>query len=218
MRLQLEGRKGSRWARADEGVVAVLGADERLDDRWWFGLREKEFSDRDALGVILLCGSGEEVVDLGLAGSRVRELLPQLSLEPRRGERKLNIFRRGGRYELQVPGGRPVDVTAARGDLSWLGAPSQSGRDRTAGADGSPGAQPKDEPVAAFFARVRKGLLEPLDPTGLADGDIVLVTVAKAPTMPTSAALRRIVARGGPRSLPADFAEQHDRYARALQR
>ncbi len=208
--IELDHRTGSRWARSPAGAVAVLGSADH-GNKWWFGVREDEFLDRNPAGLILLCDAEEGLFHLGLASPRVRELLPQLSREGRRGERKLNLFRRGSRLVVQIPGGREVDVSDARGDLTWLLATASAKRgldEPPAGLDAAPDIVP-----LAFFARVRKGVLEPLDEIDLSDGDVVRVVATRASTVPQSAALRRIVARGGPPSLPRDFAEHHDRYA-----
>lgn len=217
--LELEGRRGSRWARYPRGSVAVLSASEHpRGDRWWFSLNEKEFESRDVRGVILLCGAGEGLTRFGIPAERVREFLPHLSKEGKSGERKLNVVRRGERYVLQMPGGREVDLTLARGDFSWLDPASFPGHPSVRERSEPPGAEPSARSESAFFGRVRKGRIEPLDDTGLKEGDLVLVRAAVTGAVPATAALRRIVARGGPAALPADFAEQHDHYARGAAR
>ena len=57
-----------------------------------------------------------------------------------------------------------------------------------------------------------------IDASGLADGELVLVRASRVASAPASAAIRKIVARGGPRTLPADFADEHDHYAHGGQR
>ena len=52
-----------------------------------------------------------------------------------------------------------------------------------------------------------------LDAQALSDGDVVLVSTRPAPTVPSNATLRRVIAAGGPPSLPPDFADQHDAHA-----
>src|SRR5262249_163880 len=136
--------------------------------------------------------------------------------EQKRGERKINLHRVGSRYVLRVPGRPDLDVTDTRGDLAWLHPGSRFQATVRPGGVAPMSSGPTDriaEQASTFFAKVRKGLLEPLDATGLSDGDIVLVKATVSRRVPGSAALRRIVARGGPPSLPPDFAEQHDRYA-----
>ena len=64
-----------------------------------------------------------------------------------------------------------------------------------------------------FFAVAKNGALHPLDDVTLVSGSIYLVEVREAPSVPANRSLRRILARGGPSDLPADFAEQHDHYA-----
>lgn len=217
--LELEGRASSRWARCPAGVIAVLASRRHARQNWWFGLQEKDFQDRVPLGVILLCDSDDALLDFCIPALRIQELLPDLS---RSGDqREFNLFRRGHRYVLQVPGRGDVDVTAARGDLSWLGtATASSVREQPAEGPASTdtGIEPVTKVGATFFARVRSGALEPLDATGLPEGELVLVRATPARIVPGNVALRRIVARGGPGSLPGDFAEQHDHYARGAAR
>lgn len=214
--LELEGQLSSRWARTPSGPIAVLASDElRGGDWWWFSLHEGEFRERRARGVVLLCESKQDLFDFGVPASRVAQFLPHLSPD-HKGERKLNVFRRSGRYWLQVPGRDDVDLTDARGDLTWL-RPDSAGENAVE-AGTRPEASPRAEAAAGFFARVRNGRLEPLDETGLAEGDLVLVNATVALAVPATAALRRIVARGGPVTLPADFAEQHDYYGRGAAR
>lgn len=223
-----DARASSRWARSLGGSFAILGADEVLPERWWFGLSEERFRETGVLGAILLCRKGEQVIDFGVPSAQLRPLLPHLSLEGTRGERKLNVQKVGSRYLLRVPGRQDLDLdlTEAKGDLSWLVATSGSVALPSTGTPGrlpgtSPDAIGSSEPVAAptslpvaFFAKVRKRVLEPLDDPGLEDGAVVLVTAVRAEYVPASSAMRRIVARGGPASLPGDLAERHDLYAR----
>ncbi len=61
-----------------------------------------------------------------------------------------------------------------------------------------------------FFARANGAVLEPLDPTDLTDGDVVLVRATRVAGAPSNATLRRILASGGVPGLPADFAARHD--------
>lgn len=220
---ELERRKGSRWARTPSGDrCAILASTEASRGaQWWFGLSEKEFHDRAPLAIVLLCLSGDDVTDLVVPADRVKEFLPYLSREHQSGERKLNVFRRGERYVLPVPSRPDVDLTETRGNYAWLrpdsSAPGRLSPDRAA-LQKATVAPAREGAGLAFFARVRKGLLEPLDETGLADGDLVLVRAIVTRAVSANAAIRRIVARGGPGSLPADFAEQHDHYARGAAR
>ncbi len=217
--LELGGRHASRWARHPRGWVAIPSARESpRGDRWWLSLNEKEFESRDARGIILLCRAGEDLIDFGIPAERAREFLPHLSKEGRSGERKLNVVRRGERHVLQIPGGREIDLTPARGDLSWLEPASFPPQPTVRKGSQARGAEPPAGAESTFFARVRRGRLEPLDDIGLPEGDLVLVRATPARVVPATGALRRIVARGGPASLPADFAEQHDHYARGAAR
>jgi hypothetical protein len=220
VRLELEGRRESKWARGAGGALAILSSREHAGPHWWFGLKESEFTRRRALGVVLLCQGGQDILDFPIAASVVEEFLAALRPDSK-GESKLHLFLRHGRYVLPVPGRPDVDLTPMKGDLSWLsrmGSPTvDDERDDDRRPTAPSGSAPR-QPDAAFFARVRKGLLEPLDATGLSDGDVVMVTATVARQVPGSAALRRIVARGGPASLPPDFAEQHDHYAHGAAR
>jgi hypothetical protein len=142
--------------------------------------------------------------------------MPKLGRDSR-GECKLNLVRRAGRYALKLPGEVDVDVTDARGDLSWLipGRIAAAVVPEPVPRDASPDVAVGE---SAFFARVRRGLLEPLDATGLPEGSLVRVRAAVATSVPGIAALRKIVAAGGPADLPSDLAERHDHYAHGAKR
>ncbi len=216
--LTLRGRRGARWADCDAGPVAVLGSrDHGQGGLWWFGLREEEFDDR-SLGIILLCETGSGLVDIGLHAPLVRKILPGLSMESHARERKLHLIRRGDSYLLRLADGVTVDVTGRRGDLSWLGRVPPPDPSLAPAPDSRSGDAPRPRPPVAFFARVRKGRLEPLDVADLAEGELILIRVEKVEHVPSTSSLRRIAARGGPASLPADFAEQHDHYSRGAAR
>jgi hypothetical protein len=211
----LGARRGARWARTPRGTVGILGASD-VGDRWWFGLKEREFNEHRAIGLILLCESQGQVLDFGLSADRVAAILPKLGAD-RRAESKLNLVRRRDRYLLQIPNGDPVDVTDALHDLTWLGgqaaSPSAGGVQTT-----EPAARAEPPQSWSFFAQVQRGALKPLDRIELNDGDIVLVHVAKVTTVPSRSSLRRIVAAGSPAALPADLAAQHDFYAHGARR
>ncbi len=203
-------RRGARWAQTPRGVIGILGASD-VGDRWWFGLKEREFHDYQAIGLILLCESGDDVLDFGLSADRVRTILPRLGSD-RRGERKLNLIRRGERYFLQIPSGEPSDMTGALHDLTWLG-----GQEHVPSGDESRSSDRALSTTASesscFFAQVRRGALKPLDRIRLKDGEVVLVQVTKVMSIPNHPSIRRIVASGSPSTLPVDFASQHDFYA-----
>ncbi len=204
-------RRGGRWATGPGGTIGIMASDTRDGEHWWFGLDAGEFERRGALGVVLLCQANGLLVDFGLPAERIRELLPKLGRDQSRGERKLNLVRRADRYVLQLPGGPEVDVTEARGHLSWLIPKRDSARGSPRQVRERGPEDTADEHI--FFARVRRGVLEPLDPIALTDGSLVRVRVTPVPSVPGIAALRRIVAAGGPRDLPEDLAERHDHYA-----
>lgn len=208
---ELEGR-GARWASGPAGAIGILASGgTQSGGRWWLGVDEIEFRNRRALGLILLCQSRDELLDFGLSRDKVAELLSQLG---RDRERKLNLVHRHDRYVIQVPGHREVDVTQSLGDLSWLdGDRSMSATEPRAVDDKAPHLAGPETGATAFFARVRAGLLEPLDPTGLPEGAVVAVRATVTHSTPQVSALRRILAAGGPDTLPRDLAERHDHYA-----
>jgi hypothetical protein len=175
-------------------------------------LNERDFlGDRDVRGVVLLCEASTEVLDFWFRADEIRDLLPHLSV--RDGERKFNVLRRRERFVLQVPGADDRDITAKRGDTSWLGGPAGSHERRLPlPSDVLPAWQPP------FLARVRRGRLEALDPISLEEGAVVVVRVSPAPSVPRQTALRRLVAAAGAADLPADLAEQHDHYAHGAPR
>jgi hypothetical protein len=176
---------------------------------WWLGLDWPKVERRKVVGAILLCESGDEVLDFGFSGESLKRLAAKLSRDKGRGEIKLELQPRGDGYFLRIPGEDPTDVTPALGDLSWL-LPAGPGRPK------SPVSAPPGEGAAtaqAFFARVRGGMLEPLDAPDFRDGELVIVRAERAPAVPGNATLRRMLAAEGPASLPADFAERHDAYA-----
>lgn len=206
---RLEGR-GARWASGPAGTVAIMASGSRDGEHWWFSLEPDEFERRGALGLILLCGPSEPPLDFPIPRARVLDVLPQLRRDRLRGEVKLNLALQAGRYVIQVPEGRDVDVTSALGDLSWLAGGSHGQGPAPGERVPTPNALRED---AAFYAYVRRGVLEPLDSPGLPDGTLVIVRATVAPSVPGIAALRRIVASGGPTDLPTDLAERHDHYA-----
>ena len=209
-------RVNGRWASGSRGVIGIVSGEERPEgDRWFMGLDERALGEREPLGVILVCETrdGQRVV-LGFGASRWASLVRGMSRDSGRGEVKFALRRRGGRYFLER-----TDVTAALDDFSWLVEPASVGARNPAQAE-SVFAPPSVSPSAEhrFFARVGGGMLEPLDPTGLSEGDVVLVSTTPAPFIPSNATLRRLIAAGGPSSLPPDFAEQHDAHAHGAPR
>ena len=208
-------RTNGRWATGPRGAVFIVSGEERPEgDRWFMGLDDRLLG-QIVLGVFLVCETrnGQRIV-LGFGRPRWDALLSGMSRDGSRGELKFDLRKRGDRYFLAG-----TDVTSAQNDLSWLDeqAPTESG------PPAAPEFAAKTLSVHAdteqvFFARVHGAVLEPLDPTGLSDGDIVLVTTRPAPALPFNATLRRIIAAGGPPSLPPDFADQHDIHAHGAPR
>lgn len=204
-------RTNARWAWGPPGIVGILSAEERPRGGGWFmGFNEKVSVERQPLGVFLLCEARDgRLLEFGFGASRWAELAQRMSRGSSREELKIDVRRRGGRSFLAG-----TDVTSALGDLSWLGEPSPA-RDGTPPAgEQATNALPASRSIERrFFARVSGGTLEPLDPTELSDGDVVLVSTRPAPAVPSNATLRRVIAAGGPSSLPPDFADQHDAHA-----
>jgi len=206
------GRTNARWASGPPGIVGVVSAEERPEgDRWFMGLNEGEYRKRQPLGVILLCEERDgRLLQFGFGASRWAELVPRMSRDSSREELKFDVRRRGGRYLLAG-----TDVTSALDDLSWLAGPGPASVPRLAEAGSAAKPAPPAQRSAehSFFARVRGAILEPLDPTGLSEGDLVLVSTRPAAAVPSNTTLRRVIAAGGPPSLPPDFAVQHDAHA-----
>lgn len=208
-------RINGRWAFGPGGVVGIVSGEERPEgDRWFMGLDERALGEQQPRGVILVCETrdGRRIV-LGFEASRWASLVRGMSRDSSRGELKFALRRRGDRYLLEG-----TDVTSALDDVSWLREPGVVGMSQhtaTGSVSKAPPASGSTE--RSFFARVKGHVLEPLDPTGLADGDVVLVRTRSTPTVPSNAALRRLIAAGGPPSLPPDFADQHDAHAHGAQ-
>ena len=208
--LTLEARRGARWATSGRGVVGILGASEvSSGERWFLGLNEAQFRERQAIGVILLCERGDEMLDFGLPAGRLLVFLGRLSEVG--GERKINLVRSRDRYIIQVPGATGEDVSEALGNLDWLLAPAGGPAHRPEPAPARRTAKPGRH--GRFFAKVTRGRLQPLDPIDLKEGEVLLVRTERVPAAPRHASLRRILALGGPGDLPADLAARHDRYA-----
>jgi len=206
------------WASTDDGrCVALPGVTATTNpDQWWLGYDKDEFHRRGAVGAILLCDSiGGPLLDFGLPADVIRDIEPDLPAGTQRPQLYFNVFRRSGnRFELQLRGARPFDITGRRGDVSWLVPATEVG---TLGHGHSVVAESAATDAKLqdhrFFAKLVRGVLEPLDPVNLEQDATYLVHAQKVDAVPSSAALRRIVARGGPSDLPPDFAEQHDHYA-----
>src|SRR5205823_9222440 len=129
------------------------------------------------------------------------------------GERKLNIVHRRGKYSLQVPNDASLDLTSALGDLAWLTPDAPPATRPLVDEDvrdaAGPGVGELDLVIAAegrvpshFFAHVKGGRLEPIDPTGLPEGAVVKVRATIVLSIPQTSALRQTVAAGGPADLP----------------
>ena len=208
-------RTNGRWAIGPRGVIGIVSGEERPEgDRWFMGLDDRGLG-QTALGVFLVCEArnGQRIV-LGFGRSRWDSILPGMSRDGNRGELKFDLRKRGDRYVLAG-----TDVTSALDDVSWLAEREPTEPDKAAVGESQakavalPGGGER-----TFFARVHGTVLEPLDPTGLSDGDIVLVSTSPANALPSNATLRRIIAAGGPPSLPRDFADQHDIHAHGASR
>lgn len=216
--------EGEEWV-ALPGVTATSNP-----DLWWLAIRRDEYARRRALGAILLCAaSGEPLRDFGLPDSLIAEVEPHLSLGTERPQLYFTVIRRRSRFELQLKGGRSLDITDRLGDLSWIDGSQRQGK---APLDSTPATLAGGHSLAAeatesyqavptsaaggdlrFFARATGAGLEPVDRVELQQGAVYLVSASPMGGAPRSAALRRIVARGGPTDLPRDLAAQHDHYA-----
>ena len=201
-------RSSSRWARTGDRWIAITASKKLPQGGWWLGLDWPKVEKRQIVGAILLCESGKEVLDFGFSGESLKKLAAKLSRDRDRGEIKLAVQPSGDRYFLRIPGEDSIEVTSALGDLSWLPPPAPSRRATPPLASAELSATER-----AFFARVRNGVLEPLDAPDFRDGEFVVVRAARVASVPGNATLRRMLAAGGPTSLPADFAERHDAYA-----
>ena len=213
--LRLDDRRGARWATGPRGIVAILGASEAPGGgRWFLGVNEAQFRERAPIGLVLLCEQGQKLLDFVLPADRLRPLLGRLSKVG--AERKINLVRVRDRYIIQVPGADGADVTESLGNLSSLGAVA----DAPAAHEGLRLRKRRGERGAnlRFFAKVRRGRLEPLDPVDLREGEVLLIRTEALPAAPRHASLRHIVALAGPSDLPSDFAAQHDHYARGASR
>ncbi len=211
--------RGQTWAVTEQGESVVLPggmAATNNANQWWLDYDVEGFHQRHAIGAILLCAESDDSLhDFGLPADLVNQLEKQLPQNSQRARRSFNVFRHGDRFELKLTAGEALDITRRRGDVSWLRGGAPEGAAMVAEAPASRASLGREAPPVErrFFARLVRGGLQPLDPTDLSEGALYLVQVRQMAAVPSSRALRRIVARGGPADLPADFAEQHDHYA-----
>lgn len=221
------------WARTLDGQWLVLPAatDHPKPGWWWLGFDEEEVAKRAAVGAVLLCRSTSvAIADFGLPADLLREIAPNLALKRGTHQRQFTVVRRGDRYVLVMKGGRELDITARRGDLSWLlppvaPEPGTAHEPELAYGGGAKSLAPPSEDgpherVAErrFFARFREGRLEPIDPADLDEGATYLVVATPAAAIPAVAAERWILAEARRSGLPADLSEQHDHYAHGAPR
>ncbi len=221
------------WARTSDGRWLVLPAatDHPKPHSWWLGFDEQEMAERAAAGAVLLCRSSDgAIADFGLPADLLREIAPHLVLKRGTHQRQFTVVRRAGRYALVMKGGRELDITFRRGDLSWLTPPTMRGTAAVREPEPVYGAQtestaPRPGPDAGlpaterrFFARCRDGKLDPVDPVDLDEGAFYLVAATPAPALPAVGAERRILAAARSLGLPADLSEQHDHYAHGAER
>jgi hypothetical protein len=172
--------------------------------------------------------------DFGLPAGLISEIEPHLSIGTERPQLYFTVVRRRSRFELQLKGGRSLDITDRLGDLSWIaGATAHQARTIVARASPAAGHSMAAEKAAGhtvssdsapepgelrFFARASGSGLQPVDPVAFDRGALYLVRAVRTEDAPRSTALRRILARGGPEDLSRDLATQHDRYAHGAPR
>lgn len=216
------------WAvtRSGDWVALPGTSDSPVADRWWLGCDPEKIRIRQPLGIVLLCKAREGSLHaIGLPEALFRTIEGKLS----RNKRQVffNVIRRGARFLLQLRGSDELDVTAHLDEVSWIANGKEDDRPasalvyRPAAITGdvvreAPERLSEDLTPSAptrFFAVVKSGALHPLDEVVLESGSVHLVEIRQAPAVPGSRSLRRILARGGPDGLPADFSEQHDHYA-----
>lgn len=204
------------WAEMRDGRrVALLGAAENQNGRYWLGVSRAKLLERRTAGAVLLCKPTRgELIVIGIDAHTLRSILPRLGVT-KRGDVPFNVVPDGARLILQAPRGEDVDLTPRIGDLAWLGAAPTE-----AAAVAESAARYREEPAPRavapphrFFATVRDGHLVPTDPVDLPDGAVVLVEAQRVAGAPTSRAMRHIAALRGPEDLPPDFAERHDEHA-----
>ena len=217
------------WAvtRGGEWVALPGTSDSPIADRWWLGCDPEKLRKRQPLGIVLLCKKQEGSLHaIGLPGTLFRDVEGKLSRS--RNERQVffNVIRRGARFLLQLRGSDELDVTAHLDDVSWIANGEKNDEPASALAylpapitgdvvREAPDLLPEEgsSVPTRFFAVVKNGALHPLGDVVLESGSLFLVEIRQSPSVPGSRSLRRILARGGPGGLPADFAEQHDHYA-----
>jgi hypothetical protein len=210
----------SRRIRLRHGEVAVATASEK-NGRWWLGLDGPACLRDGVAGAVLLCVRKDRTrLVFGLPRSTLESIRTAVSEDAEGREWKLNVVERDGRCLLLLPRAEALVLDPFLDDLRWL--PGRGGPEPRAAAGGASAAAPAGpEQVAAIagvFARVAGGNLVPLDALPWDDGTIVLLRGGPAPSVPSAASLRRILAAEGIGGLPADFAERHDEYAHGRHR
>lgn len=163
-------------------------------DLWWLAIARDDYRQRRTVGVILLCaGVDEPLRDFGLPAHLIAGIESQLSVGSERPHLDFTVVRRGSRFELQLKGGRALDLTDRLGNLSWI--------DRSARRALEPAASTPD-------AGAHGGVLA--TEAGERYGAVV--------DSPAEDLELRFFGRGGPADLPRDLADQHDHYAHGAPR
>src|SRR5712691_10964398 len=114
------------WCVTEAGEwVALPGVTATANpDQWWLVYRRDKFRERRAIGAILLCASpdppDQPLLDFGLPESLITSIEPHLARGSSKADLHFNVFRRGDRFQLQLKGVRPLDITECLGNLSWL--------------------------------------------------------------------------------------------------
>jgi len=102
--LRRESRGGAICRTPSGSRVGIGAASEITANRWWSGIQDTQLDC-----VVLLCPTDKGVLDFVLPMASFADVWPHLSRNEG-GQVIFNVSRRGGSYELQVPGLGPLDI------------------------------------------------------------------------------------------------------------
>ena len=105
--------KGALHRTRSGARIGVATATETRPDIWFLGLPDLSLD-----AAALLCDREGKRLDFILPRNVIEEVWPLLSRSP--GQVKFNVIRRDGRYQLQIPGRAPLDLTGFRGNYGPL--------------------------------------------------------------------------------------------------